>query len=191
MSQSSNFLIHDLYHWVCNKSNTTVVKCGAGTAYPTVITCVHHCLFIYLCGVCIVHVVKLDVLTFIVPCPLWFPRKYDVRFIHHRKLRRWARRTPKKTGAEPRCLRKFCFFHITKYSDLFSRYLHDTHGFYWIQKSYRGANWDLALSYNLHTWLYIRLIKFEIQMTGRWFSSGTPVPPPNKTDRHDIIVILL
>ena len=28
-------------------------------------------------------------------------------------------------------------------------------------------------------------------VTGRWFSSGTPVSPTNKTDRHDITEILL
>ena len=32
LSQSGDFLIHDFYHRVCDKSNTTGVTCGAGTS---------------------------------------------------------------------------------------------------------------------------------------------------------------
>jgi len=35
------------------------------------------------------------------------------------------------------------------------------------------------------------VIKFVSDLTGRWFSLGTPVPSTNKTDHHDIAKILL
>jgi hypothetical protein len=31
----------------------------------------------------------------------------------------------------------------------------------------------------------------QLVATGRWFFPGTPVSPPNETDRHDITEILL
>ena len=35
------------------------------------------------------------------------------------------------------------------------------------------------------------LIEFVSDLTGWWFSSGTPISSINKTDRHDITAILL
>ena len=66
------------YHRVCNWSNTTVVTCGAGTAFPSGAPEFTPCFFTSLSGVRVVHVVKLHVFTFLFPDG---GVRYDVRFV--------------------------------------------------------------------------------------------------------------
>ena len=52
---------------VCNKSNTKGGTCGAGTAYPSVAPEFAHA-FTWLSGIRVVAIVKVHVLTCLVPC---------------------------------------------------------------------------------------------------------------------------
>jgi hypothetical protein len=53
------------YHLVCNKSNTTGVTSGTGTASPSIAP---EFALVFERGVRVVHVVKLHVFTFVVLC---------------------------------------------------------------------------------------------------------------------------
>jgi hypothetical protein len=56
------------YHRVCTKSNMMGVTCVAETAYPAGAPGISLRFFIYLSGFRVVHVLKLHVFTFFVPC---------------------------------------------------------------------------------------------------------------------------
>jgi hypothetical protein len=51
----------------------------------------------------------------------------------------------------------------------------------WVRILHRQGVLNTTLCYKVCQWL----------VTGRWFSTGTPVSSTNKTDRHDITEILL
>ena len=57
------------YHWVCNKSNTTSVTCGAGTVYLSGAPSVHLRLLVGLCGSILYF---LCIVLQIIVCPFSF-----------------------------------------------------------------------------------------------------------------------